>query len=211
MDTLKNKVIALIVGKNLPHLARLIATWLGSLLLLTPLFSSNAHPLDPSLVDVAGSIHAPSAAAVQDGLTMGEISATIAGLLAIWASRLISWFRAKNLDWLGSKIGFLIGRSLPSLGRAILVGISALLARSGIQPDAAPDALSKMPLANLIGAVLAVLIANLMSATEDAKRNPIKTPVAGFPEHPLGFYLLLLCLLPAFLLSGCAGFQWPFG
>jgi len=127
---------------------------------------------------------------VKDGLTVNEMVGTVLGLTAIWASAFVSWLRAKNLSWLANILGPIIGRSLPSFGRRLLVILAGLLARATAQPELAPDVLAQMPLVNILGTLGLVALANWSSATEDAKRNPVATKAAV-----LG--LLLLLTMPA--------------
>lgn len=173
---MKNKIIKAVIGKNLPHVARVLMTALGAFILAGPMFTGDVPALDSTLGDAAEQVGVPSAEQVKDGLTNGEIAGWFSGILLMWASRAISYARAKKLDWLANLIGPLIGRSLPSLIRAGLVAVAGALARFTAQPELAPDALADQPAANVIGAVLLVLLSNVFSATEDAKRNPV--PVA---------------------------------
>lgn len=170
-------LLKLVVGKNIPHIARVVVTFVGGLLLATPLFSPDTVALDPGVGSAITEIGAPSAAEVKDGLNVGELIGAGLGLVAIWVSAFVSYLRAKNYDWLANLIGPLIGRSLPSLGRRVLVILAALLARASAQPEMAPEALANLPVATALGSVLLVAFANLWSATEDAKRNPV--PPAG--------------------------------
>lgn len=170
---MKEKLIKFVVGKNLPHLARVACTFIGSALLATAVFSPEAAPLDAGVGEVIEQVPVPSAEGVRDGLTVGETVASVVGLLALWASRLMSWLRARNYDWAARIAGPLIGRSLPSFFRFLLVAAAGLLARLTAQPELAPEALANMPLATALGAIGAVLLANWSSATEDAERNPV--------------------------------------
>ena len=172
---MKDKLLKLIIGKNLPHVARVLVTALGAFILTGQMFTGDPA-LDPTVGDAVEQIGVPSAEQVKDGLTIGEIVSWVSGILLMWASRAISYARAKKLDWLANLIGPLIGRSLPSFGRAALVAIAGALARFTAQPELAPEVLADQPAANVIGAVLLVLLSNVFSATEDAKRNPV--PVA---------------------------------
>lgn len=178
---MKEKLLKLLVGKNLPHLARVACTALGAWLLTGALFSPETVALDPSLGAAVEAIGAPSVAQVEDGLNVGELVAAIGGALLIWVSRLLSWLRAKNYDWLANIIGPLIGRSLPSLLRAGMTSLAVVLARFAVEPGVAPEALADKPLASVLGAVAIVLFNNFLSATEDAKRNPV-APVLDAPK-----------------------------
>lgn len=179
---MKDLLFKLIIGKNLPHFARWLATGLGAILLTGPLFSPKTEALDAGLGPAAVEIGAPSADQVQDGMTVGELMAALGGTALIWSSRFISWMRARNLTGLARLIGPLIGRSIPSALRALMVIIAGALARFTAQPEIAPDVLAGMPVANVIGSVLLVMFANLMSATEDAKRNPVRQSLSSHPD-----------------------------
>lgn len=171
---MKDLLYNLVIGKNLPHAGRWLATFVGSLFLTGALFSPETTALDASLADAAIAVQAPSAAQVEDGLTVQETFGTIGGFLLIWGSRLVSFFRAKNLDWVARIFGVFIGRSIPSGLRALMVIAAGALARFTAQPELAPEVLAQMPLANVLTAIALVIFANLTSATEDAKRNPVK-------------------------------------
>lgn len=170
---MKEKLIQLVVGKNIPHLARVAITALGAWLLTGSLFSPDTVALDPSIGDAIVEVQAPSAEQVQTGLEVKEIFGIIGGFGLIWLSRFLSYLRAKKLDWLANWIGPLIGRSLPSLLRAGMTIAAAAFARFTAQPDLAPEAFADMPLASALAAGLLIVANNIFSATEDAKRNPI--------------------------------------
>lgn len=162
-----------VIGKNLPSFARSIATFIGTLLLSTVVFDPGGVALDPSLGDAADVIAVPSAAQIQDGATFGETLSVLGGILLIWGSRFVSFLRAKNLDRVAGYVGPFIGRSIPSLLRAALTALSAGLAYLTASPAARPEDLVNQPITLGIGAVLSFILARVMSATEDAKRNPV--------------------------------------
>jgi len=170
---MKKFALKILVGKNIPHLARLAMTALGSLILTSSLFSPETVALDPALGEAATQIQVPSEAEVKDGLTGGELAGVALGLLLVWASRLLSFARAQNLDWLAKIAGPFIGRSVPSLFRAILIAIGAAGAWFTKEPAAAPEVIADHPLSTLLASVMSVLFANFLSSTEDAKRNPV--------------------------------------
>jgi len=168
------KIIAFFVGKNVPSLARALVTMLGTLLLASGLFDPAGVPLDPALADAAGQVEAVTPDQVKDGLTVGETVQVVMGILLLWASRLNSFLRAKNLDGVAKALGWLIGRSVPSLIRAGLTSCSALLAYLTATPDVAPDVIANHPLSSIAAAVLTFGLGRVMSAIEDGKRNPVK-------------------------------------
>lgn len=173
---MKEKIVSYLIGKNLPHLARVLMTALGALLLTLPLFDGKAEAIDPSLIEAIEATDAPSRAEVEDGLTLSEVAGAILGFLLIWASRLVSWVRSINPQ-VGAWIGAFIGRSWPSLGRALLTGAGVVTAR-WIGSDNPPEVIVNTPLDSLIGQGLALLVpiilGNIWSKTEDGKRNPIE-------------------------------------
>lgn len=172
-DKLIQKILVFVVGKNLPHLVRLIMTWLGAFILAGPVFDSGGIPLDPALADAAIAAGVPAAAQVQDGLTVGEVFSVVSGMLLIWGSRLMSLVRASRVDWLAGIIGPLIGRSLPSLLRAALVAVSGFLVRYTGEGAFGVDSLSGANVGAVVLAVLSVLFANWFSHVEDGNRNPV--------------------------------------
>lgn len=173
-----NFLYKIFIGKNLPHLGRVAATFLGSLMLFFPVFAPAGVPLDPVFTEAAEIADVPTQAEVEDGLTIGEFVWIILGSLMVWATRFLSWWRARwNPDFLARYLGPVIGRSITSLFRATLVGISALLTRFLAEPAAAPEVLADRPLATVFSAIGAVLLANWLSATEDGKRNPKQAEV----------------------------------
>jgi hypothetical protein len=169
------------VGKNKPHLARVVGTFVGGLLLMTPLFSPETPAIDPGVGVAITEIHAPSADQVKDGLTVGELISAGLGLLMIWGSAFVSYLRAKNLDWLGNTLGPIFGRSLPSLGRRALVVAAAFFARVTAQPDLSPEAFSNMSVGGVLISLGLIAWANWSSATEDAKRNPVESAPEPYP------------------------------
>lgn len=171
---MKEFIIKLIVGKNLPHLGRVAVTALGSLLLSTALFSPETAALDSTLGEAVELIGAPAASDIDEGVTFGEFARAILGIGLIWFSRFLSYLRAKNLDWLANLVGPLLGRSVPSLIRALLVGVGTTMAYFTKEPSAAPEILADQPVASLVTAAGSFLLANFLSGTEDAKRNPVK-------------------------------------
>jgi len=178
---MKDKLLKLIVGKNLPHLARVAITALGAWLLTGALFSPDTTALDPAIGDAIAEVHAPSAEQVRDGLDIGEIFGVVGGTFLIWLSGFLSYLRGRNYDWLANWLGPIIGRSLPSLLRAGMTVLAAAFARFTAQPELAPEAFAQMPAATAIGAVLLVIANNVFSASEDAKRNP----VLATPTYPI--------------------------
>lgn len=168
-----NSIAHFFIGKNLPSFARAIATFVGTVLLSTVVFDPGGVALDPALGEAADNLAVPSAAQIQDGVTFGEALSVVGGILLIWVSRFTSFLRAKNLPRVAKYVGPLIGRSIPSLIRAALTAVSAGLAYLTASPAARPEDLADQPLTLGIGAALSFLMARVLSATEDAKRNPI--------------------------------------
>lgn len=167
MNAIKTWIINAFVGKNAASWGRSVSTWLGGLLLASALFSSTPAPIDPSLGDAVVAVQAPLADQVTDGLTVEEGFRAGAGLLLIWLSRLISWFRARKLDWLANAMGFLIGRSADSAIRAAMTAVSGLLTYIGYTGGL------KGHLGELAGAVILYVVARLYSAAQDSKANPV--------------------------------------
>ncbi len=171
---MKTQLIKFIIGKNTASLARAAATFVGSLLLASALFNGEGVALDPSIGgDAAVQANAPDAAAVKDGLTLGELASGTAGLILIWGSRFVSWLRARNLGWAARGVGFLIGRSVPSLIRAMLTAFAGGLAYLTGNPAEAPEVVAEHPVASVFAAMISFGMARWMSATEDAERNPV--------------------------------------
>jgi hypothetical protein len=170
------KLIKFIVGKNAASLGRAIATFVGTLLLSTALFDPAGVPIDPALADAAGQVPAVTVDQVKDGLDVQETLNIILGTLLLWASRLVSWLRAKNKDGLAKWLGWLIGRSVPSLMRFLLTGASALVAYLTANPGVAPEWIKEQPLSWVFVSLVTFALARFNSATEDAKRNPVVAP-----------------------------------
>lgn len=173
---MKEKIVSYLIGKNLPHLARVIVTGLGFLLLSLPLFDGKAVAIDPSLVEAIEATDAPSRAEVEDGLTLNEIVGALLGVMLIWTSRVISRIRAINPQ-VGTWLGGFIGRSWSSFGRAMLTGAGVLVAR-WIGSDAPPEVIVDTPLDSILGQGLAllvpILLGNVWSKKEDGKTNPVE-------------------------------------
>ena len=168
---MKLKILNLIVGKNLSRIPRVVLTALGTYLLTLPIFDPAGAPLaDPGLAAPASEIGSVTAEQVQDGLTLREIVQIIGGMLMIWLSRAVSFFRAK-FPTLAPAVGVFVGRSIPSLIRAVLTATGVFLARF-LGSDMAPEAIADMPLVELGGLILPILIGNVCSALQDGKANP---------------------------------------
>lgn len=155
-------ILKLIIGKNTPALVRRIVTWIGAALVALAATHA-AGPLDPSL-GAASSLGDISA----ENLTLGQVVQVVTGLLMIYASRLMSFLRARRLDLVASWVGPLIGRSIPQLLGAGLTAVSGWLAVLGINSE---DPAS-LPVATIIGAIVSWALAAALSAWEDERRNP---------------------------------------
>ncbi|MGE0412003.1 MAG: hypothetical protein AB7I98_03975 [Verrucomicrobiales bacterium] len=186
MNKLKEILLKSLIGKNAPHLGRRIATFVGSLLLLTAPFSATPQPLDPAIADVAveegghiesaaqgdtiaEEINLPSVAEVNDGLTTSEIIHWGGGFLLILGSRVTSFLRAKNVGWLANIFGFLIGRGVHSAVRAGMTGLSAYLTVRGFTPNGD----GSFGLAELLSAGLVWGATGLYSWWQDGRQNPV--------------------------------------
>lgn len=180
MKSLKSLLFKVLVGKNAPSLGRALAAIVVGAILASVLFANGTPELppipgdDPALIE-AYQEHAPSAAEVRDGLTVDELVRVGIAFLIFWVARLNSWLRARNLDWLAKAIGFLIGRSIPSLIRSLMdVAAGGLLYLGIVQPD-----LAHLPLGAVGEALILFVASRLFSAIEDGKRNPV--PAVGDP------------------------------
>lgn len=190
-----NWFVKMFVGKNAPALGRAMANWVAGLFLASVLFNSTAGmadvlattegaQIDPALAEAFDQVAVPREE-VEDGLTVEETVRLLFAFALAWVSRLNSWLRAKNKDWLANAVGFVIGRSIWSLFRFALELVSGAVAFLAINPDATPEALSAMPLAGFGEALILFCLGRLLSAIEDGKRNPTKDKrVAGYIATP---------------------------
>jgi hypothetical protein len=177
---MKSLLFKILVGKNAPSLGRALAALVVGAILASVLFASGSSPElppipgdDPALVE-AYQQHVPSAAEVRDGLTVDELVRVAIAFLIFWVARLNSWLRARNLDWLAKAIGFLIGRSIPSLIRSLMdVAAGGLLYLGIARPEAA-----HMPLAGVGEALILFVASRVFSAIEDGKRNPVLAKIS---------------------------------
>lgn len=186
MNKLKEILLKSLVGKNAPHLGRRIATFLGGLLLLAPIYSTTPQPLDPAIADVAvedaghvepgapgatvaEQIDLPSVEEVKDGLDTGEIIQAIGGVVLIWGSRAVSFLRARNVGRLANIFGFVIGRGVHSGMRAAMTLLSSWLTVRGF----APDSDGNFDLASLISAGIVWGATGLYSWWQDGRQNPV--------------------------------------
>lgn len=168
---MKLKFLNFLVGKNVSRIARVILTALGTFILTLPLFDPAGVALDPTLGDAADAVGGVSAETIQSGdFSLADLGTVLGGLVLIALSRIISWARAKNstvTEWLAP----IVGRSVPSLIRALLTAAGVFLARY-TGSDMAPEAIAQMPLAEVLALALPILIGNVFSAIEDGKKNP---------------------------------------
>ena len=173
---MKSLLFKLFIGKNLPAFGRAIAQLIVGAILASVLYHGAASlpgmsPIpgeDPALVDAYHQT-APAADQIADGLDMEELVKVLVAFTILWVSRLNSFLRARNLDWLAKIIGWLIGRSIPSLCRTLMDVAAGGLLYLGIAKADAPGA----TLVTVITAVLAWIASRLSSALEDGKRNPV--------------------------------------
>lgn len=171
---MKLKLLNLVVGKNISRITRVLLTGLGALLLSLPLFDPSGIALDASLGETAEEIGGVPAEKIEAGeTTVGDFFTIVGGMLLLWSSRIISRFRAQNPQVAGW-LGWIIGRSIPSLIRAGLTATGVFLAR-WLGTDAAPEAVADLPLSQVLALALPILIGNIFSAIEDGKKNPKPT------------------------------------
>lgn len=184
---MKALILKLLVGKNAPALGRALAQLLAGAILASVLFAAGASPDlppiagdDPALVEAYRDT-APSAAEIRDGLDVSELVRILVAFLIVWVARLNSWLRARNLDWLAKAIGFLVGRSVPSLIRCLMdVAAGGLLYLGIARPDVAA-----MPLAGVGEALILFAASRLFSAIEDGNRNPVRAlPLDPYDADP---------------------------
>jgi len=157
-------VLQWVVGKNSAHIARKIQTFIGGFLLSSALFK-------PGSIDGAIELEGYTPlipAEISDGLTTGETMRAIIGFILIWASRVISYLRARNLDWAAEWVGLLIGRSVHSLARALMTVYAAMLGYLGIQGDQGMD------LEKLLTAAIVLVVNGIYSKWQDEQANPIE-------------------------------------
>lgn len=161
------KIIQFVIGKNSAHIARKLSTWIGGFLL-----ASIALPIDPGIPMEGFEGLTPEE--INDGLTMGELFRGMIGFAMFGASRAMSFFRARKLDWLAEWFGLLIGRSVHSLYRALLTVTSSFLLWAGFNGGTGEEGLLASPLANIIAGLIAFLIAGIYSSLQDGKQNPVE-------------------------------------
>lgn len=177
MNALVLKLLKYFVGKNIPHLARKIQTFVGGILIGSVVLVPSA--VDPTLIEGAGpDVVLPSAEEVASldpgNLTFGETIRLIMGMIMIWASRIMSWLRSRNRDWIADWFGLFVGRSLDSLGRAALTGMAGVMAWLSAQ-NFDPADLENAPLSSLFVALLGWMLASWSSSTQDRSLNPVES------------------------------------
>ncbi len=179
---MKSLLFKIFVGKNAPALGRALAQFIVGAILASVLYAWHGSALpespipgaDPALVE-AFDATAPSADEIRDGLDMQETVKVVMAFFILWVSRLTSFLRARNLDWLAQMIGWIIGRSIPSLFRCLMDVASGGLLYIGIAKADAPQA----TLVSVISAMVLWIASRISSAIEDGKRNPV--PLAFDP------------------------------
>lgn len=147
------KLIRPLIGKNLPSLARSLATLAGSGLV---------------------TIGALEASQVADGVQVGELFQILSGLVLIGISRMSSWLRAKEgisssvLSPIVESIGPVVGRSVSSFIRAAMTAVAGWLAGAGlIEEGTTGPELGNLDLETIITAALAFLLARVFSFIQD--------------------------------------------
>lgn len=152
-----------VVGKNAAHIARKLQTFIGGFLLSSALFEpgsiDSAINPDGYIPLIPGEI--------SDGLTTGETVRAIIGFILIWGSRVISYLRARNLDWAAEWVGLLIGRSIHSLTRALMTVYASILAYLGIQGG------ESMDIEKLLTAAIVLVVNGIYSKWQDEQDNPV--------------------------------------
>lgn len=185
---MKAILFKLFVGKNAAALGRALAQLIAGAILASVLFHGGEVPdlspvpgTDPAIADAYRET-APTAEELRDGMTVEELARVAMAFLLVWAARFISYLRGRNLDWLASILGWIIGRSIPSLMRCLMdVAAGGLLYLGIAKPEAAT-----MPLASVIAALILWIASRLSSALEDGVRNPVTraVPVGVYDDDP---------------------------
>jgi len=172
-----NLIKKIIIGKNAPAWGRAIVQVIVGAILASVLYANLPEgadfpvPLDPALVEAGDAVHVPQDQ-VEDGLTVDEGMKLLMAFILLWVSRFVSYVRARNLGWLADSIGWLIGRSIPSLlrtGADVLAGFFGYIGFVNFGDPGAAD------LGAIIGAIILYVFSRISSATEDQKRNPVIT------------------------------------
>jgi hypothetical protein len=139
------KALRVLIGKNVPSLARWAQTALGAWLVTLGL-------MDP--------------ATAENGFTLGELVMSLGGVFLVLESRFNNWWRGRNLYGVNlSPLGSVIGRSGLSLVRAVLNMLSAWLVTVGAF-DMEPAALEALPFDAVITGIVGMLVTRLMSWAE---------------------------------------------
>lgn len=166
----------LLIGKNLPHLSRRLATFVGGLLIASVLFVQNSVEFPTEFQPIPGesiALPSPSEAEVRDGVSVGELLRVVIGVVMVFAARVTSFLRAKNLGVVANVLGPLIGRSLPSLFRAGLTLAASFLAFLTGMTGFDLGEIEGMQVTAFVGFIMSWLATSLLSMIEDGKRNPI--------------------------------------
>lgn len=147
------KLIRPLIGKNVPSLARSLATLIGSGLV---------------------TIGALEASQVADGVQVGELFQILTGLALVGISRLSSWLRAKEgisssvISPIVESIGPVVGRSVSSFLRAAMTTVAGWLAAAGlVEEGTTGPQLSNLDIETIISAALVFLLARVFSFIQD--------------------------------------------
>lgn len=166
------KIIRYVIGKNAAHIARKLQTFIGGLLVSSSLFTGT---IDAGLAENLEGYNPLTPGEINDGLTGGELIRVVLGFILIWASRIMSYLRARNLDWAAEWAGLIVGRSIHSLGRALFVVYASMLAWLGLNED--PN--GAISLERIIAAAIAFGVAGIYSSLQDGKDNPVESSPSG--------------------------------
>lgn len=188
MSKLKAWIVKAWIGKNAPSYGRAVTQVLAGLILTSFLFTGDVDLTTGLDADIApefqgaAELVAISRAEVEDGLTFEELAKLLAMAVLAWATRVVSWLRAKNLDGLARVFGWLIGRSIWSFVRFLLEMAAGAMLYFGIMPEASPDLVAALPVDQFLSALILFVSARLLSGAEDSGRNQIPLPELVTPS-----------------------------
>lgn len=140
-----SRFVRVMIGKNLPSLARWMTTAAGAALVTAGLLTPEA---------------------LGDGFQFGEIGMAIAGLGLMLESRINNWLRGRNVYGINlSPVTAVVGRSFSSFGRWVVNVLSTYLVTVGAV-DAAPAALEGLGLDAVLLGVLGWVATRIWSYAE---------------------------------------------